>query len=194
LASQILRAVFVAAITLLLSSGAPRAADETEPPPTTQQLNVQISILKDEVQSLTKANDQYRQRAELADQAIYSAYLELKKREFTYYGRLMDANIEVLFAQKIASYIVLFLVFVVVTSGVLFSGYQLWKSVSVAGVQASNDLEISAAKVRVTSSVVGIVVLAISLAFLFIYTHEVYTIKSLPAVQPETGSKSTSGN
>jgi hypothetical protein len=194
LASRILRAVFATTMALLLSSGTPRAADDTEPLPTPQQLNVQISILKDEIQSLTKANDQYRQRAELADQTIYNAYLEMKKREFGYYGRLMDVNVEVFFVQKIASYVVLFLVFIVVTSGVLFSGYQLWKSVAVAGVQTSNDLEISAAKVRVTSSVVGIVVLAISLAFLFIYTHEVYTIKSLAAVQSEVCSTSTAGN
>jgi hypothetical protein len=168
----------------------PAQASGDSPAPTTDQLNIQISILKDQVKALSAANDQYRQRTELADQKVLDAYTNLKQREFDYYAHLMDVNIGIFQVQKIASDVVLLLVFIVVTSGVLFSGFQLWKSVSVAGVQASNDLEISAAKVRVTSSVVGIVVLAISLAFLFIYTREVYTIKSLPSIQPKSSAES----
>ena len=158
--------------------------------PTREQLNVQISIMKDQIKTLAEENKQYRLRAEVVDQKVYDAYLELKKSEFAYYKHLMEVNLDVFYVQKIASYVVLFLVFVVVTSGVLYSGFQLWKSVSIAGVQASSDLEISAAKVRVTSSVVGIVVLAISLAFLFIYTREVYTIRALQPIQPEAASPS----
>jgi hypothetical protein len=173
------RIFFAAILSLSIFIPAVQADEAVSPAPTPEQLNVQISILKDQVKALSAANDQYRQRAELADQKVLNAYVEAKKREYDYYTRLMDVNIDIFHVQRIASYVVLFLVFIVVTSGVLFSGFQLWKSVSVAGVQASNDLEISAAKVRVTSSVVGIVVLAISLAFLFIYTREVYAIKTL---------------
>jgi hypothetical protein len=177
-----------AALCFLLGAGSSLASEES--PPTTAQLNTQISILKDQVKALSAVNDQYKQRAVLADQKVLDAYIELKKREFDYYAHLMDVNIETFHAQRIASYVILLLVFVVVTSGILFAGFQLWKSVSLAGVQASNDLEISAAKVRVTSSVVGIVVLAISLAFLFIYTREVYTIKSLPSIQSSSSTES----
>ena len=150
----------------------------------------EATLMEDQIKALSEQNKQFREKAELMDQKVYDAYLELKRSEFSYYKRLMDVNIEVFHVQRIASYVVLFLVFVVVTSGVLFSGCQLWKSVSVAGVQASSDMEISAAKVRVTSSVVGIVVLAISLAFLFIYTREVYTIKSLQPIKPEATTQS----
>jgi hypothetical protein len=48
---------------------------------------------------------------------------------------------------------------------------------SVAGVQASSDLELSASKVRVTSSVVGVVVLTISLVFLYIYANEIHHLR-----------------
>jgi cell division protein FtsB len=168
-----------------------RAQEQSAPSPTTDQLRTQISILQDQIKALSQVNDQYRKRAELADDKVFEAYVDLKKREFTYYARLMDVNIDTFRVQKFASYVVLFLVCIVVTSGVLFSGFQLWKSVSVAGVQASNDLEISAAKVRVTSSVVGIVVLTISLAFLFIYTREVYTIRSLQPIQSNSASSSS---
>jgi hypothetical protein len=171
---------------------APSAHCDDADQPTKEQLNIQISIMKDQIKALADENKGYRQRAELMDQKVYDAYLDLKRNEFQYYTRLMEVNLGVFHAQRIASYVVLLLVFVVVASGVVFSGFQLWKSVSVAGVQANNDLEISAAKVRVTSSVVGIVVLTISLAFLFIYTREVYTIKSLHPIQPETTSSSKS--
>jgi hypothetical protein len=40
-------------------------------------------------------------------------------------------------------------------------------------------LEVSASKVRITSSVVGVVVLTISLVFLYIYTHEIYQLHVL---------------
>jgi len=183
--------IATAVICLLALIGSARIAHgEDADQPTKEQLNLQISIMKDQIKALTDENKGYRQRAELMDQKVYDAYLDLKKSEFKYYASLMEINLDLFQAQRIASYVVLLLVVIVVSSGVAFSGFQLWKSVSVAGVQASNDLEISAAKVRVTSSVVGIVVLAISLAFLFIYTHEVYTIKSLHPIQPETTSSS----
>jgi hypothetical protein len=160
--------------------------------PTPEQLKLQISIMEDQIKALSDENKQFRERAEIMDQKVYDAYLDLKRSEFDYYKQLMGVNLEVFHVQKTASYVVLFLVFIVVTSGVLYSGFQLWKSVSVAGVQATSDMEISAAKVRVTSSVVGIIVLAISLAFLFIYTREVYTIKSLQPIKPEVTSQSKS--
>jgi hypothetical protein len=181
--------ILVTSLAILIGCVVSSSCEESDQP-TREQLNIQISIMKDQIKSLSEQNKQYRERAEIMDQKVYDAYLELKRSEFDYYKQLMGVNLAVFHVQRIASYVVLFLVFVVVTSGVLFSGFQLWKSVSIAGVQASSDLEVSAAKVRVTSSVVGIVVLAISLAFLFIYTREVYTIKSLQPIQPETGSHS----
>src|SRR6266481_4078452 len=110
----------LAMLTPVLSqAGEPSAA------PTTDQLNIQISILQDQVKALTATNDRYRQRAELADEKVLDSYIDLKKREFDYYAHLMDVNVEIFHVQKIASYVVLFLVFIVVTSGVLFSGFQL---------------------------------------------------------------------
>jgi hypothetical protein len=119
---------------------------------------------------------------------LLKTYIQAKKKEYNYYTGLMDVNLQTFYAQQIASYVILILVFLVVVSGVLFSGFQLWKSVSI-GVQPNSDFELSAAKVRVTSSVVGIVVLTISLVFLFIYTQEVYQIKLIDT-QPAKDAKS----
>ena len=96
----------------------------------------------------------------------------------------MDITIAAFQTARIASNVVLALVVLVVVAGIAFAGFQLWTSVSVAGVQPTNDLEISASKVRVTSSVVGVVVLIISLAFLYIYTKEIYGVSYVTAPSP----------
>jgi hypothetical protein len=161
--------------------------------PTIQQLQVQISILQDQIKKLVGENAKLRQQSASVDPDLLKAYSQAKKREYAYYTELMDANVQTFYAQEIASYVVLILVFLVVVSGVLFSGFQLWKSVS-TGVQSNSDFELSAAKVRVTSSVVGIVVLTISLVFLFIYTQEVYQIKLLDTGPATKDAKSAPSN
>jgi hypothetical protein len=177
------RILFATILSLLVLVPSMSQADEAPAAPTPDQVNIQISILTKRVNELEAQNARYRRRAEVIDERLSDAFIEFQKRDYDHQAQFMDADIEIFHVQRISSYVVLILVIIVVTSGVLFSGFQLWKSVSIAGVQTSNDLEVSAAKVRVTSSVVGIVVLAISLAFLFIYTREVYTIKVLPSDQ-----------
>ena len=67
-------------------------------------------------------------------------------------------------------------VVLVVVSGVAFAGLQLWTGIR-ASIQTSNEPELSASRVRVTSSVIGVVVLAISMAFLYVYIRDVYPIR-----------------
>jgi hypothetical protein len=78
-------------------------------------------------------------------------------------------------------------VFIVVVSGISLAGFQLWKDVSAAGVQSNSEFELSASKVRVTSSVVGIVVFTISLVFLFIYTQQVYQVRLIDVSAASSG-------
>jgi hypothetical protein len=154
-------------------------SSRSEVTPTSQQLQTQISILQDQLKKISGENAALRQQPSATmDPDLLKAYVKAKQREYSYYTELMDANVQTFYAQEIASYVILILVFMVVVSGVLFSGFQLWKSVSI-GVQSNSEFELSAGKVRVTSSVVGIVVLTISLVFLFIYTQQVYQIKLL---------------
>jgi hypothetical protein len=162
----------------------------SEAKPTYEQLETQIAILRDQLKKRPSNTVRSVGAPIENNSALWEAYYEAKKKEYSYQAALMDANVQTFYAQKIASYAILVLVLFVVLSGVAFSGYQLWKSVAVAGVQSNSDFELSASKVRVTSSVVGIVVLTISLVFLFIYTHEVYHVKLIdvtPSQQAEDG-------
>lgn len=182
-------AIFFGLAIFFVLAGTPARADDTNSEPTVAQLHTQIDIMKDQVQKLQKANADLQAQSAAANQDLYNAWVQLQKKQYGYYGELMDSNVKTFFAQQIASYVVLFLVFVVVSAGIIFSGFQLWKGVA-TGVQSDTNLEISAASVRVTSSVVGVVVLTISLVFLFIYAHEIYHIKEL-GTGPEQTTPST---
>jgi hypothetical protein len=80
--------------------------------------------------------------------------------------------------QLFASNVLLWAVILVVAAGVVYSGLQLAIAAK-AGKQRDTSLEISAQRVRVTSSVVGIVILALSLAFLLIFVNQVYQLRPL---------------
>jgi hypothetical protein len=172
-----------ALFTVTLSWPAP-AASEDKPEPTREQLQTQVSIMTDHIKKL-----EAQLSASPASAELQQAYFEAKKKEYQYVTALMDANIAAFDAQRVASHVILSLVVLVVVSGTAFAGFQLWKSVTVGGVQSS-DLELSASRVRVTSSVVGVVVLTISLVFLYIYVHEIYQIRpvGVPTVSTEPKS------
>jgi hypothetical protein len=153
--------------------------------PTREQLELQISIMRDQVKKI-------EQGSQSADPELEKAYRAAKIREYRFWAEQMDLNVLGYDAHRFASYIVLVLVCVVVASGIVFAGFQLWKSLNIAGVQATSDLEISASKVRVTSSVVGVIVLTISLVFLFIYTKYVFPIERVDTIKAEAPKQAAS--
>jgi hypothetical protein len=102
---------------------------------------------------------------------------------------LMSASKATLEWQLFASNVLLWVVILVAAAGVVYSGLQLAIAAK-TGKQRDTSLEISAQRVRVTSSVVGIIVLALSIAFLLIFVDEVYQIRPLePATVSATPTK-----
>jgi len=100
---------------------------------------------------------------------------------YEYQNKLMQYNQSLLDWQLFASNVLLWVVVLLAGAGVIYSGIQL---VAAARIGQST-VDISLHRVRVTSSVVGIVVLAISFAFLSIFVQQVYQIKSL-ALMPQS--------
>jgi hypothetical protein len=176
----VLLLICVAAVGALCGT----AFAETKPPvePTREQLQLDISLLQDHIKKL---ESELKSRPANVDPILQKAYIEAERKYYEYLAAIMDIRIRAFQTQRLASNVILLLVVLVVVAGIMFAGFQLWKSVSVAGVQQSNELELSASKVRVTSSVVGVVVLTISLVFLYIYTKEVYHISEV-ALQSQT--------
>ncbi len=97
---------------------------------------------------------------------------------FDYQKGLMKYNQELLDWQLFASNVLLWVVVLVAVAGVVYSGIQL-ATAARTGQQRDTTLEISAQRVRVTSSVVGILVLVISFAFVLIFLQQVYQFKAM---------------
>jgi hypothetical protein len=79
--------------------------------------------------------------------------------------------------QDRASEVILWLVAMVVIGGISLTAFQLWMAFGKAGAITETTLEASAKNFRVTSSVVGIIVLVISVSFLYLFLREVYHIE-----------------
>ncbi len=82
-----------------------------------------------------------------------------------------------------ASNFCLWLVSIIVLAGVAFSGFQLWQAARLGVPQAETKLEIATNQFRLTSSVVGIVVLGMSFFFFYLFVKEIYAVKPIPVAQ-----------
>jgi hypothetical protein len=167
---NIITALAIAVLFLTLSAPVSGEAPPSVEP-TREQLATQIEILKDEL----KRNEQ--QLTCPQDEVVRQKCNEALAKRYELQKRLMEVTARGYEAQSVASAVILILVVIVVVSGVAFSGLQLWAAIKIGGVQATQDLEISAQRIRITSSVVGVVILIISLAFLYVYTAHFYAIK-----------------
>lgn len=117
------------------------------------------------------------------------------KNAFTYAADLRQHNVALYRWQTAASDDMRLLVWVVVLAGIAMAVYQLviimqiemWRArrrpskaapdAAPTPAIAPQQLELGLGKVQVTSSIVGVVVLVISIAFLYLYVTEVYSIK-----------------
>jgi hypothetical protein len=81
----------------------------------------------------------------------------------------------------IASEIMFFMVLVMVLAGLVFAAIQFRSS-----APTPTDLEISTTGLKVSSSVLGVVILAMSMAFFYVYTRYVYPIQEVHHDSVET--------
>jgi hypothetical protein len=149
-------------------------AAEPQPEPSREELQLQISIMRDYIKKLQDSGQPKPATAEPAlspdvDPQVLRAYNDAQLKQYQSLVQQADLINQSFYEQRIILRTSLFLVALVVIAGVSFSAVQLWQGVGVAGKPLSNELEISASKVRLTSSVIGVVVLAISLAFFYVF-------------------------
>ncbi len=86
------------------------------------------------------------------------------------------------FSTKVTFWVVLMLVF----SGIIFSGIQFYKSIKQGFAEGGDlqggsgtELELSTSGIKVTSPVLGVIILVISLAFFYLYLIHVYPIREI---------------
>jgi hypothetical protein len=110
------------------------------------------------------------------DQKYYKSYYE-------YLEKINEVQINKFIWQDRASEVTLWLVVIVVISGLSMSAFQLFIAFRRPDHSTDTTIDLSAQNFRVTSSVVGIVVLLISIGFLFLFLREVYNIKMVSIVE-----------
>lgn len=89
--------------------------------------------------------------------------------------------------------VVMWMVVMITVSGVLLAGLQLWATYKLAmagkGVMADGgEATVQHDKLVVKSSVVGVIILALSFAFFTVYVLYVYRITTLPGTEASTRS------
>jgi hypothetical protein len=151
-------------------------------------------------------------------------YLDYFYRDYA--RKRADIQLNTFVWQARASEILIWVVVIVCLSGVIFSGFQLWRAtaptpsapkapvtaVAVASPAAQagggtasaapvegdapseTSLELSWQSVRITSSVIGLVVLVISVAYLYLFLKEVYDIKVAGPLETSSSATSASGS
>jgi hypothetical protein len=155
------------AVALVCNMGPSATAQQAEPAePTREQLELQISIMRDYIKKLEQGEPQI---PVTVDTAVLKAYNDAQLKQYESLVRQADLINQSFYEQRIILRTSLFLVVLVVIAGVSFSAVQLWQGLGAAGMPLSNELEISASKIRLTSSVIGIIVLSISLAFFYVF-------------------------
>jgi hypothetical protein len=135
----------------------------------------------DAAAQLQEAQDVIRllnQKLDAATSPVGQAQTQYLLARYQHERDLMATSKAMLDWQLWASNVLLWVVVLVVAAGIVYSGLQLGIAAK-TGKQRDTSLEFSAQRVRVTSSVVGIVVLALSIAFLLIFVNQVYQIRPL---------------
>ncbi len=110
------------------------------------------------------------------DQEAYNEYLRYVRAYYRYKADEIQVTRKAFLWQDFASKVVFWCVILLIVSGVVFSGVQFFKSFKTTAVQ-SEEVELNLQGLKIKSSFVGLAVLAISLAFFFLYLKFVYPIE-----------------
>ena len=125
---------------------------------------------------------------EAQNSPVQQKYLQAQIAGYEHNIALMKYVQSMLDWELFASNFSLWLVSLIVLAGVAFSGLQLWQATKLGVPQAETQLEIAANKFRLTSSVVGIVVLGMSFFFFYLFVKEIYAVKPIPGAALEVKS------
>ena len=123
----------------------------------------------------------------ISNASVQALCWEALERRFEYYVSGMDHRKKVFEWQHVSSRVIFAFVLLLVTTGIYFSYLQFrlyLRSVGNANEQPDNqgmdtDLEISTSGVKVSSNILGVIILSLSLAFFYLYLAFVYPIQEI---------------
>jgi uncharacterized membrane protein len=128
----------------------------------------------------------------------YTATPELKaalgRALYEDHQEALDYNRRVFAWQMTSTRVSFWIVIGLVGVGVIFAAVQFAKSMRTAGTIAdpNTEIEISAKGLKVTSPVLGVIILTISLGFFYLYLVHVYPIEYIRGAPPPTAGANAS--
>lgn len=130
-------------------------------------LNTKIDALNSQVSILNAPLQQKYQEAVIAR---YDAELSIMRTTVHAYKWHLNA-----------SAIMMWMVIIVVVVGLIFSGLELFVFARPNGAN-STELEVSLQKTKITSSIAGLIILAMSFAFVLVFVDKIYTMQPAPVI------------
>ena len=166
---------------------------------------------------LSKQLDAYANTDKAVANAIHDVqltYYQAQAQQNRTIKALLQKQEDIFLYQDIASYVLLVIVTIVTLSGVIFAALELKRSLAAApqakaansaatqhqrtgeetepapeaAVATPNDIKIGFSGIQITSALTGVTVLTISLAFLYLFLHEVYKLEPVRVPHIEDGS------
>lgn len=97
------------------------------------------------------------------------------------YIRTLDHNYDLFRWQLFSTKVSFAMTILLVLSGIVFSAMQFWKSFRAAGAgePVPTELELSGGRIKVSSPVLGVVILVISLGFFYLFMLHAYPIEDV---------------
>jgi hypothetical protein len=106
-----------------------------------------------------------------------------------YYAATLEHRVRVFDWQSKASKYIFWMVMVLVTAGLTFSAVQFYIGLRRGTTDAPHEIELSMQAVKVKSQFLGVVTLALSLAFFYLYVANVYPIVQVSSPKTEASEK-----
>lgn len=178
-------------------------------------LRAEYDGLKKKYDELVASNQALSQRTVALIQQLRKAAPsgpdpEIHKIDVAFYEKWAEHNLRVFQMTLIESTLLLFVVLAVVGSGLYFSYMQLRTALTAgsttvdpaaagsadvarpkpgpSALDSATNLELSASGVKITSSIAGVIILAMSLGFFYLYLKEVYPIKLYGSTSGESSA------
>ena len=170
----------IIAICIAMSFGLNASVAKSNSCNSDQELELQIykSRLDDVGRAFNSCRLALSEPVSIAEQTYAKKYYEQE-------AGVRDAEVAAYRWQIIAASWILGLVYFLTVAGVLFCGYQLWRSARLSKLpQTAVEMELSLSKLKLQTSAIGVVVLFISYAFLLVFTREIYQIRFIEVPRP----------
>jgi len=129
----------------------------------------------EQIANLTKLVEQLNHNIDQMKAPVWQKYQAYEMARYDDQIALMHAREQLYSWQNFASNVMMWTAVIVVLAGLVMSAAQLRQAMKLSW-KTDGSVEISAQGLKITSSIVGILILGLSIAFILIFVDQVYTI------------------